>query len=240
MSSYKTVWLAYVMGNRLCVPDLHSPYHHPDTIDFLCDTYAKYECTDITIMGDEIDFHGVSKYVKSPEALATHHELTEGAKFLNRLNEAFRKRCNHRKRINVVKGNHNERVESAAEQCGLTLRMLRSVKAAYKLPSTWFWVDKFKAGGILFTHGTQFSGVHTPTQIILNAMSNVVFAHLHSEAQIRYLHTALTGKTLWSMNCGCLVDERTPVFNYGKRSKYKGVLGCGVIYDGFPIFVPLR
>jgi hypothetical protein len=35
-------------------------------------------------------------------------------------------------------------------------------------------------------------------------------------------------------------NENAAVFNYGRRSKYKGVLGCGVIYDGFPIFVPLR
>jgi predicted phosphodiesterase len=228
------------MGNRLCVPDLHAPYHHPDTIDFLCDTYAKYRCTQITLLGDELDFHGVSKYIKSPQALNTHQELTQGAAFLNRLNDAFKHRCKYTKPIIVVKGNHNERVESAAEQVGLTLQMLKSIKWSYRLPSNWFWRDRYKKNGVTFSHGTQFGGVHTPTQILLNALSNVVYGHFHAEAGIRYLHLALAGKTLWSMNCGCLVDENAAVFNYGKRSKYRGVLGCGVIYDGFPIFVPLR
>jgi predicted phosphodiesterase len=228
------------MGNRLCIPDLHSPYQHPDTIDFLCDTYAKYKCDSITCLGDELDFHGISHYVKDPRCLNTHHELIDGAKFLNRLQSAFESRLKYFKRLYVLIGNHYDRLESAAIQVGLTPQMLKHVKHDYHLPAKWFWVQKYERDGIVFTHGTQFAGVHALTHAIHNASANVVFGHLHADAGIRYLNYDLSGETRWAMNCGCLVDPSSPAFGYAKRQKYKGVLGCGVITDGYPIFVPLR
>ncbi len=62
---------------------------------------------------------------------------------------------------------------------------------------------------------------------------NVVFNHLHNDAGIRYVH-AMSGKLLWAMNTGCMIDKQAAVFRYDKRNRTQPVLGLGIIIYGEP------
>jgi predicted phosphodiesterase len=43
----------------LVISDLHEPYSHPDTYDFLKACKKKFKPTDIVLSGDEVDAHAI-------------------------------------------------------------------------------------------------------------------------------------------------------------------------------------
>ena len=51
----------------LIIPDMHIPYHHPDTIPFLTHLKKKYNPTRIVCAGDELDKHALSYHDHDPD-----------------------------------------------------------------------------------------------------------------------------------------------------------------------------
>ena len=69
----------------LCISDQHSPYHHPDTIDFLVALNKKYKPDCIVNMGDELDWHSISFHDKHPGLYSPSDELAEAKQLIKTL-----------------------------------------------------------------------------------------------------------------------------------------------------------
>ena len=64
----------------LCVSDLHAPYNHPNSLEFIrgCNKAFKPDC--VINMGDELDFSASSYHESSTELYNPARELEEGKK----------------------------------------------------------------------------------------------------------------------------------------------------------------
>ena len=52
----------------LVISDLHIPYHHPQSFDFLKAIKKKYKDIDLVVnIGDELDQHGLSFHDTDPD-----------------------------------------------------------------------------------------------------------------------------------------------------------------------------
>ena len=51
----------------LLISDMHIPYHHPDTLEFLQYLKDKYKPTRVICLGDELDKHALSYHDHDPD-----------------------------------------------------------------------------------------------------------------------------------------------------------------------------
>ena len=65
----------------LCISDLHAPYHHPDTLDFLDAIRKEYKPDCIVNIGDELDWHSISFHDHHPGLYSPSHELDKAKTF---------------------------------------------------------------------------------------------------------------------------------------------------------------
>ena len=70
----------------LCVSDLHAPYNHPNSLEFIrgCKKDFKPDC--VVNMGDELDFSASSYHESSTELYNPSRELEEGKKVIREPN----------------------------------------------------------------------------------------------------------------------------------------------------------
>lgn len=90
----------------------------------------------------------------------------------------------------------------------------------------------------MFLHGDGFSGRHGALVAAQRHRRSVVIGHIHAHAGVQW-ETSLTG-SIFGMNCGCLIDPEATAFAYARHLAQRPTLGCGVIVDGVPQFVPPR
>ncbi|SVE61781.1 uncharacterized protein METZ01_LOCUS514635, partial [marine metagenome] len=69
----------------LCITDLHAPYNHPNSLEFIrrCNKAFKPDC--VVNMGDELDFSASSYHESSTELYNPARELEEGKKIIKEL-----------------------------------------------------------------------------------------------------------------------------------------------------------
>ena len=65
---------------------------------------------------------------------------------------------------------------------------------------------------------------------------NVCIGHLHGQAGVTWLNNGKT--TCFGLVGGCLIDRNAAAFRYGAQSRDQPVLGCWVIEDQVPRFIP--
>lgn len=223
------------MLNALCISDLQAPFEHKDAFDFVA--HVKKSFFDrfglvphIINMGDEVDQYTLSTFARNPKALGAQHEMDEAKLHLKRWFEAYPKTY-------VCISNHTYRVYKRAHEAGIPEGFMRSVGEAYEAPPGWLWRDRWVQDNVCFEHGEMVSGqlaaIRAATQ---NRMSTVI-GHQHANAGVIY--GASENDLIYGMNTGCLIDVKQYAFDYGKTLRNKPTLGCGVILNGIPYFVPM-
>ena len=68
----------------LVIGDTHFPFDLPTYLDFLVDTYNKYNCNKVIHIGDEIDNHYSSYHETDADGMGGGDELELAIKRLNR------------------------------------------------------------------------------------------------------------------------------------------------------------
>ena len=59
----------------LLIPDLHIPYHHPDSFAFLDAVKRKYKPTEVINLGDMEDNHAISFHESDADLFSAGDEL---------------------------------------------------------------------------------------------------------------------------------------------------------------------
>lgn len=207
---------------RLVVSDIHLPFAIEGWLDFIKETHAKFGCHDeIIINGDLFDWHSISFHKSETDAMTPNQEYEETLKQVKLLVEAFPK-------AKMTMGNHDERIARMNKELGIDKRFLKSLPELFGLPETWELANEFTVDGVYYRHigccGGKDGAINSA---ISNRMSTVV-SHLHANGGVKYI-TSPSGDSIFGLNTGSLFDETTYAGRYGKYSRFKGTLGCGIV-----------
>lgn len=222
-------------GDFLVIPDLHIPYEHRDALAFCLHVdriWFPGGHRVVVCLGDEVDSHSISRHMPDPNGRSPGDELLEARLRLKDWYAAFPK-------VKVCVSNHTIRPWKRAAESGLPKEFMRAVGEVYEAPPGWVWADRWTLEGISFEHGMYVSG---PTGALKAAQQNhmpTVIGHLHTFGGVVHAN-AFEGRDIWGLNAGCLIDREQFAFAYAKEYRNKPTLGCGVISEGIPHFIPMR
>lgn len=215
----------------LVIPDLHCPFQHADAFAFLKYIKSTYRPNIVVCLGDEIDAHSLSdKFKADPDGLSPDAEINAAICALKELYKLFPK-------VKVCASNHTVRPWIKAFNAGLPSRFMKNYKDVLEAPIGWQWEQYHDIDGIRFEHGEGLSGAAGALKGALKNRMSTVVGHIHSFAGVQY--SASSKDLIWGMNCGCLIDQSKYAFKYGIKLREKPVLGCGVIINNMPLFIPM-
>lgn len=218
-------------SNVLCIPDLQCPFEHKDAFDFVSTVASFYDIDEVVCIGDEIDQHAIApKFFHDPDGRSAGDELRLAIKHLEKWYDRFPE-------VKVCTSNHTGRIFKKAFQAGIPKAYLRRVNDFLEAPAGWVWKDHWVIDGVKYEHGDNQGGIYAAQTLALANRMSTVIGHHHSHAGVSYM--ANDTDTIFGLNVGCLIDRHSYVFEYGKGAKYKPTLGCGVILEGIPYFIPM-
>ena len=218
----------------LIIPDLHAPYEHKDTLEFLIDVAAKIKPTRVISLGDETDGHAISFHDSDPNLDSAGIELEKAKVFLGKLARVFPV-------VDVCHSNHGSLIYRRTNKAGLPVQYIKTYRDVLFPDGNgngWSWHEKISVSlpngdRCIFQH--QSSG-----DILSNAAherANIVQGHEHGQFKIDYRSS--TSALYWAMISGCLVDRESLAFAYGKMFPKKPIIGCSAIIDSQPILIPM-
>lgn len=217
----------------LVISDLQVPFQHKDAYAFLEEVKFQYEPTRVVCIGDEIDFHALSDYDPDPDGFSAGHELQRAIDNLAPLYKLFP----------VVKScisNHTLRPFRRAYKCGIPRALMRNYGEFLQAPKGWQWANYWIIDGVRYEHGHELGGGYGKTTTANAALKNgrsTVFGHFHANAGIHF--TSTPEDLVFGFNVGCLIDFKSYAFAYAKGAKSRPILGCGIVDEGVPTFVPM-
>lgn len=216
------------MATVVAIPDLHAPYQHPDSLDFIRDLKQEWKPDHMVCLGDEADRHRLSTHPHEPDSLDSETELSQAVTVLSDLAKIA-------PTLLLCTSNHIDRRAKAALRSNLARSELVEWSKVLGAPKSWRWADEWVINNVCYFHGTELSGRSPGKQAITKKRMSVVFGHLHTKAEIIW-HADGKWRN-FSAASGCLIDSAHPAFRYTKSIPQ---LGATVVYDGYPIFVPLK
>lgn len=218
------------MPTVLILPDLHAPFAHPRALAWLESVRADWAPDTVICIGDLGDQHGWCTHGTNPASPGPATEDERCLAFCRSLYSLFPV-------VLACTGNHDTRLARKCAAAGIPPRLHRTIAEVYESPPGWVWADHHIVQGVLYLHGEGYSGKDAALRAALDNGTCTVAGHIHSAAGVQY-HASLT-QTLWGLSVGCLVDPASPAFAYARAHRRKPVLGCGVVCDGVPLFLPL-
>lgn len=219
------------MSVVLVIPDLHIPFHHTDALPFLKAVKRKYKPTNVVNLGDFEDWHSISMHDHDPDGMSPGAELTK----LRELSKPFMKLFPD---MLTCTSNHGSLPFRRAFKFGMPSQLIKSYKEILQAPKGWKWADSWEIDGVIYEHGDPFSGQNAALKAAEQNMQSTVIGHVHSFAGIQY--SANSKCLIFGFNCGCLIDRSAYAFAYAKKIKRKPILGCGIVIDGIPTFIPMQ
>jgi len=228
----------------LIIPDLHLPWSHPQALEHCRKVYDREGCSRVVFLGDLIDSHSLSRYVKIPEMPSVEDEFQMAKEQLKQWQSEF-------PNASVTWGNHDRRIYNLAQEKGIPEKFMLPLTdildiRSYNKKSRRGWRTGYRfliGENTLAFHGEatrgRAAGVGGRTAKEY-APFNVVFGHLHTQ-DLSY-HSSETCRC-WGFCAGSLVDDGAPAFSYAKNMIQKPVSGCGVVWSegkqDYPLWHPL-
>lgn len=216
----------------LHIPDQHAPYGHPDTIPFLQAVKDAFPIDIVVNAGDETDYHGLSFHDADPNLDSAGVELEKAKVQLARLHDVFPEEL-------VCNSNHGSMVFRKAKHHGIPVQMLKKYRDVlfpqHGAPG-WSWAEQWMLntplGPVLFRHQSS-----NPVSDAAHERCNVMVGHNHSKFSVEYC--ASKDFLYWGATGGCLVDNKSYAYAYGKVFTKKPIIGCTVILEGRPMLIPM-
>lgn len=210
---------------------MHIPFEHRDAFQFLKSVKEYFKPTKIVCQGDMEDWHGISFHDKDPDGYSAGHEYEELLKRVKPYYKLFPE-------LYMCTSNHGSLPFRKAFAYGLPSALIKSYRDILEAPKDWHWADQWEFNGVLYEHGDPFSGAQAALKCAEQNMQSTVIGHVHSFAGIQY--SANSKHLIFGFNVGCLIDKDAYAFAYAKKIKRKPIIGCGIITDGIPQFIPMR
>jgi len=206
------------------IPDLHFPYHHKDTFDFIRDLKREHKPDKWVCAGDELELAGLSfNHDKNPNMPGASDEFELGLKYLKTLYKIIPE-------MDVCTSNHTSRGFRAAFKFGIPSQFLRNYHDLLEAPRGYRWADSWEYDKVLFIHGEGFSGKFAHVKAAMDYMQSVAIGHIHAWAGVQYINSK-QGQ-IFGLNSGCLIDYKAMAFRWARHFATKPILGASIIEDG--------
>lgn len=211
----------------LFISDMHAPYQHPDTLDFLEYLKSKYSPSRVVLLGDEVDYHALSFHDSDPDLDSAGPELEKAKEFIQQVYELFPK-------ADVVDSNHGSLGYRKAKHHGMPRALIKSYNEVLGIGDGWKWSHDLTItlpnGQSLYVH----HGKNADALKVAQAMGmNFIQGHHHERFAIQYYSTP--GNLLWGVNSGCLIDRKSLAFAYNNNNLKRPVIGTSLVIDSHPI-----
>lgn len=211
----------------LFISDMHIPYHHKDTLEFLADLKRRYEPTRVICLGDECDKNNLSFHDSDPDLHSAGHELEAALPVFAKLHKMFPK-------MDLIDSNHGSMVYRKAKHHGIPRRYIKSYNDVLGVSDGWKWhMDltlTLPDGQEVYVHHGKLSSAVRVSQAM--GMS-FVCGHFHEKFGVEYW--ANPRGLYWAMNTGCLIDDESLAFAYNNTNLKRPIVGTGLLIDGTPI-----
>ena len=221
-----------ILNSRiLWISDLHAPFHHKKAIQFLKDLHEKYNFTRVIIGGDEADAQGLNMHGVNPDLPSAGQELEMTKEVLKELYKIFPV-------ADILESNHTSLAYRRAFKAGISKGYMKNYNEIFDAPEGWVWHDDLlitlpNGQQCYFCHGKSADGL----KLSRNMSCNTVQGHYHSKFQIQYWSNPRN--LYWSMQAGCLIDDKSMAMNYNKLTVDRPIIGTGAIIDSHPILFPM-
>jgi hypothetical protein len=214
----------------LVVSDMHIPYQHVDTVDFLKALNKKYKFDKVVCIGDEVDYHAISFHDSDPDLPSASDELELSRKQLRSLYKEFPE-------MDIVESNHGSLVYRKALASGLPKAFFKTYNDILNAPKGWKWQFDLKLntplGKVYFCHGKSGS----PGKLASLYACSCVQGHFHQTSQVMYIGTP--DKLMFDMHVGCLVNDHSLALGYNKLIPKRPIISVGIIINGIPQIIPM-
>lgn len=224
--------ISYNKNNVLVIADTHFPFEKKGYLEHCLNIRDKYNCGTIVHIGDEIDNCGISQWEKDPDGFSAGTEASLAQEKMKIWYKAFPE-------VKVCIGNHTARPFRLARANGMPKKFIKTYEDAWEAPKGWKWAEHWEIDGVLYTHGTGFSGANAAIRIATRHRQNTVVGHIHSEAGVQYSASKID--LIWGLQVGGALDDSSYAAYYAKDQLKKSIVGCGVVLDSgrLPIFEPM-
>jgi predicted phosphodiesterase len=223
--------MKYNQHNVLVIGDTHIPFELKGYLEFCKTVQDKYGCGTIVHVGDLVDNHAINYHEHDPNGKSPKDEMEEADKHLQIWFKVF-------PNVFLCRGNHDSLVDRKGKTSGLPERAFRQYRDIWNLPKGWVDDFEFDIDGVLYKHGTSYSGLYPHVSATINARQSVVIGHCHSVAGIEWLANAK--ECIFGLSVGCGIDRKAYAFSYGKDFRRKPVIGCGIVLENgkYAQFIP--
>lgn len=213
----------------MCIPDMHHPFCHPDALGFLKLVKKQFQPNHYICLGDEVDFHALSRYPKDPDGMSAGGELRAAIEGLVPFYKEF-------PIMRVCNSNHTARGHKQAFGAGIPQAFMAHISQVLNAPDGWTWHNEIEQDGVIYIHGDAGKhGQYAHVNYMKAFKQSVVIGHIHAYAGVNY-----EGRH-FGMNTGCLIDSDAYAFAYGKNLPVKVNLGCGIVVNGTEAhFIPMQ
>uniref|UniRef100_UPI0020173DA6 metallophosphoesterase n=1 Tax=Actinomyces sp. 186855 TaxID=2761164 RepID=UPI0020173DA6 len=116
----------------LVISDMHIPYHHENTLEFLQELKDKYNPTRVICMGDELDKHALSYHDSDPDLASAGDELKRSIPVVKEVFKMFPK-------MDILESNHGSLVWRKAKTHGIPRHYLKSYNDVLGVDEGWQW-----------------------------------------------------------------------------------------------------
>jgi len=210
------------MSNVLVIGDIHLPFQHEDYLAFCKRIYKAYKCNKVVMIGDLVDNHSISYHEHDPNGLSPDQEMKLVDTYLKPWFKSF-------PRVKLCLGNHDRMVDRKSRTVGLPDRCFKRFRNIWNLPKGWEDDFEFEIDGVLYKHGTGYSGQYAHRQAAIDARQSCVIGHLHSVAGVEWI--ANSKQIMFGMSVGCGISKKAYTFAYGRDFKRKPIISCGIVTD---------
>ena len=215
----------------LIISDLHYPYAHKDSLDFLKAVKSWLKPDRVVNIGDEVDYHAISFHDKDPDLDNATQELLRAREDIKKLEKVFPK-------MDLLHSNHGSLVFRKRKFYGLPDYIIKDYADILDVnKKKWKWHDKIlltdKFGSYYFVHNMN----KDPMKSSMSIGTNLIQGHFHTDFQIKYWSSPEALR--FGMTVGCLIDKDSLAFAYSRVNIRRPILGCAVIEDGIPQLIPM-
>lgn len=216
----------------LIISDMHIPYQHNDTLDFLSDLKVKYKPTRIICMGDELDKHSLSFHDSDPDLRSAGDELEASKLVISKLKKIFPK-------MDLLESNHGSLLYRKAKHHGIPRQYLKTYNEVLGVDENWKWhfdliVNLPNGQPCYFHHGKSSDVLRLSQTMGMNAVQG----HFHEKMSVQYWANPLG--LYFGLQVGCLIDDESLAFSYNNVNLKRPLIGTAVIVDSVPILEAMK
>jgi len=215
----------------LLISDMHIPYHHLDTFEFLEYLKDKYKPTRVICLGDELDKHSLSFHDSDPDLHSAGHELSESLKYIKQLEELFPE-------LDILESNHGSLIWRKAKSSGIPKHYIKTYNEVLGVSDKWEWhfdlTIKLPNGQDCYLHHGKSQDVVKLSQTM---GMNAVQGHYHETMKSQYWGNPTN--LYWGLQIGCLIDNKSLAFSYNNCNLKRPVVGTGLIINSLPVLEPM-